>query len=164
MRDRPIPLPPGFTPPHNSRFRRVNGTPYVPDVVERVRVLVEGTGLPLTEIAARTGVGATTVHGWIHRRGWRRPAAASRSTRAVGLGRAGFTRRLGHALARVEALAARELETLAREALTREALARGTDPNEADRARALVEAVRLARRRPRRAARPRQAEGRRDGA
>src|SRR3954468_7651808 len=153
MRDRPTPLPPGFTPPHNSRFRRVNGTPYVPDVVERVRVLVEGTGLPLTEIAARTGVGATTVHGWIRRRGWRRPPAASRSTRAVGLGRAGFTRRLGHALARVEALAARELEARAREALALdplplESLARGTDPNEADRARALVEAVRLARRRP----------------
>jgi hypothetical protein len=87
----------------------------------------------------------------------------------VGLGRAGFTRRLGHALARVEALAARELETLTRETLALEPLpleplARGTDPNEADRARALIEAVRLARRRPRRAARPRQAEGRRDGA
>jgi hypothetical protein len=159
MRDRPIPLPPGFNPPHNSRFRRVNGKPYVPDVVERVRVLVEGTGLSEKAIAARTGVGATTVHGWIHRRGWRRPSVASRSTRAVGLERAGFTRRLGHALARVEALAARELEALAREAL-----ARGTDPNEADRARALVEAVRLACRRPRRAARPRQAEGRGDGA
>jgi len=92
MRDRPIPLPPGFNPPHNPRFRRRSGNPYVPDVVDRVRVLVEGTGLPLTEIAARTGVAATTVHGWIHRRGWRRPVAASRSPRAVALERAGFTR------------------------------------------------------------------------
>jgi hypothetical protein len=157
-------LPPGLNPPHNSRFRRVNGKPYVPDVVERVRVLVEGTGLSEKAIAARTGVGATTVHGWIHRRGWRRPSVASRSTRAVGLERAGFTRRLGHALARLEALAARELEALAREPLAPEPLARGTDPNEAERARALVEAVRLARRRPRRPARPRQAEGRHDGA
>ena len=154
MRDRPIPLPPGFNPPHNPRFRRRSGNPYVPDVVERVRVLVEGTGVPLTVIAARTGVGATTVHDWIRRRGWTRPAAASRSTRAVGFERAGFTRRLGHALARVEALAVREIEDLARR----------NDPNEADRARALHDAVRLARRRPRRAASRAKAEHPEDGA
>src|SRR4051812_37406676 len=106
MRDRPIPLPPGFTPPHNSRFRRVHRTPYLPHVVEPAPGLVEGTGPPWTEIAARRGVGAPAGHGWIHRRGGRRPAAGSRSTRAVGLGRPGFTRRLGHALAGVEALAA----------------------------------------------------------
>jgi hypothetical protein len=124
--------------------------------VGQVRVLVEGTGLPLTEIAARTRVGATTVHAWIHRRGWTRPPAASRSTRAVGLERAGFTRRLGHALARVEALATRELE----------ALARREDPNtaEIERARALLEAAQLARKRPRRAASRAKAEPRCDGA
>ena len=118
MRDRVPPLPPGYTPPARQRFRRPFGWPYVPDVVERVRVLVEGTTWSEKAIAARTGVGATTVHGWIHRRGWRRPPGASRSTRRVGLARAGFTRRLRHALARVEALAARGGRTTKIHALT----------------------------------------------
>jgi hypothetical protein len=44
-------------PTYNARSRRRSGNPYVPDVVVQVQVLVEGTGLPLTEIAARTGWG-----------------------------------------------------------------------------------------------------------
>jgi transposase len=115
MRRRPDPLPPDFVPVQGQRFRRGRGRPYVPDVVEQVRVLVEGTTLPQAAIAARTGLGVATIHAWIHRRRWTRPADASLSTRAVGVERAGFTRRLREALRRVEALAGREAERLASE-------------------------------------------------
>lgn len=116
MRRRPEPLPPGFVPLKGMRFKRRPGRPYVPDAVERVRALVEGTTLPQAGIAARTGVGVATVHAWIHRRRWTRPFDASISTRRVGIERAGLTRRLRDALRRVEALARREGERLAGEA------------------------------------------------
>jgi hypothetical protein len=107
------PLPQDFVPVPGQRFRRGRGRRYVPDVVEQVRVLVEGTTLPQAAIAARTGLGVATIHAWIHRRGWTRPADASLSTRRVGVERAGFTRRLREGLRRAEALAAREAERLA---------------------------------------------------
>lgn len=76
----------------NARFRRVRGRPYVPDVAERVRVLVEGTGLSQAAIAARTGVGAATVATWMRRRNWTRPLDAYRCTRLVAADRAGLGR------------------------------------------------------------------------
>jgi hypothetical protein len=117
MRRRPDPLPTDYVPIPGQRYRRGKGRPYVPDVVEQVRVLVEGTTLPQAAIAARTGLGIATIHAWIHRRGWTRPPDASRSTRAVGVERAGFTRRLREALRRAEVLARGEAERLAREVI-----------------------------------------------
>ncbi len=116
MRRRHDPFPPDFVPVPGQRFRRGRGRRYVPDVVEQVRVLVEGTILPQAAIAARTGLSVGTIHAWIHRRGWRRPPDASLSTRRVGVDRAGFTRRLREGLRRVEALAGREAERRARAA------------------------------------------------
>lgn len=84
----------------------------MPDVVERVRRLVEGTTQSEAAIAAHVGIGIATVHGWKVRRGWTRPADASRSTRAVDVHRAGFSRRAREALRRVEALATREAQRL----------------------------------------------------
>ena len=113
MRRRPEPLPPGFLPQPAPRYRRMNGRPYVADVVEGVRAFVEGTSLSDEAIAARTGVGATTIHEWIHRRGWRRPPDASLSTRRVEAGRAGLERRVREALERLRTLVDREANRLA---------------------------------------------------
>lgn len=85
----PPPLPSDFVPLSAMRFKRGRGRRYVPDVVEKVRVLIGGTTWPEAAIAARIGIGVATVHGWKVRRGWRRPLDTSVSTRKVGLARAG---------------------------------------------------------------------------
>jgi transposase len=52
----------------------------VPDVVERVRVLVEGSVYGQAEIAARTEIGQSMVDRWIRRHGWQRPRRPRRRT------------------------------------------------------------------------------------
>lgn len=131
MRRKPDPLPPGFVPPTPRRFRRVNGRPYVADVVDSVRVLVEGTLLSEAAIAKRTGIGVATVHDWIGKRGWVRPRDVPRSTRRVGRQRAGFERRLREAFGLVRALAEREVTALKR--------AETADPATLGKAQALAE-------------------------
>jgi hypothetical protein len=111
----PDPNVPIVSPLPNPRFKRGRGRRYVPDVVERVRVLVEGTGLSEAAIAARTGLGVTTIHRWRAERGWARPLAASPWTRTVAVDRAGLGEDLPAGFARVEALARRALGRLAGE-------------------------------------------------
>lgn len=113
MRPRFQDLPPGYVPPQALRFKGGRGRGYVPDVVERVRVLVEGTTLSQSAIAARTGLGVTTIQRWTKRRGWTRPAGTSRWTSTIAVERAGLTSRFRDAFERVEALARRESERLA---------------------------------------------------
>ncbi|WP_375461368.1 hypothetical protein [uncultured Enterovirga sp.] len=116
MPHRVPPLPPGYVPPARAHFRRgKNWRRYVPDVVERVRELIEGTTWPEAAIAERVGIAVATVHGWKVRRGWRQPPDASVSTRKVGIERAGFTRRWREALRDLEALAFAEAARLADE-------------------------------------------------
>jgi transposase len=103
------PLPP-FTPPHAQRFRGGRGRRYVPDVVERVRVLVEGSAYSQAEIAARTGIAQSTVDRWMRRHGWQRPAEAPLSTRLVATVRSGLGPRIAAAASRLAALAARLAE------------------------------------------------------
>ena len=104
MRTQPPPtLPPGFQAPFKEqRGRGKNWRLYRPDVVERARVLVEGTTWPEAYIAKRIGIGVTTVHRWKVARGWRRPEGTPLSTRKVAVGRAGFTRRCLEALRAIE--------------------------------------------------------------
>jgi hypothetical protein len=109
---RPYIIPP---PLQRPRFRHGKGRRYVPDVVERVRVLIVGTTWPEEEIAERVGVGVATVHGWKIARGWQRPDGASISTRKVSLARAGLTRRCREALRTIEARAASEILRLGEE-------------------------------------------------
>lgn len=68
----------GWTRPPGVRASRIGqpGGGFVPEVVAGVRALVEGTTLSETAIAARTGVGRTTISRWRKRRDWRRPAEA----------------------------------------------------------------------------------------
>lgn len=134
MRRRPEPLPPGFAPHHAPRFKRFVGKPYVPDVIERVRVLVEGTALSQAAIAARTGIGATTVNTWIKRRRWTRPQDAARWPRAAALDRADLGRRFR--------LDFEIVQRLAEEAAGR--LEQEMDPKAVRRARDLAERARRA--------------------
>ena len=143
MRSRSPPLPADYVPPPRERYRRGKGRRYVPDVVARVRVLIERTTWPETAIAAQVGIGIGTVHRWKVTRGWRRPDGVPLATRKVGVARAGFTRRCREALLRVERLATVEAERLEGAA----------PPNEgAERARALAAAARDALRPARRRA------------
>jgi transposase len=82
----------------------------VPDVVERVRVLVEGSAYSQAEIAARTGIAQSTVDRWMRRHGWQRPAEAPLSTRLVATVRSGLGPRIAAAASRLAALAARLAE------------------------------------------------------
>ncbi len=111
----PDPGVPSVAPPTNPRFRSGRGRRYVPDVVERVRVLVEGTALSQAAIAAKTGIGVTTVFNWTKRRGWARPAEAERWKPLVAAERAGFGPPLRAGFGRVGAMAERELARLAAE-------------------------------------------------
>lgn len=101
----PDPNVPIVSAPTNPRFKRGRGRRYVPDVVERVRVLVEGTALSHAAIAAKTGLGVTTIHNWTKRRGWTRPLEAARWPGIVAVERAGFGGRLRAGFERVAALA-----------------------------------------------------------
>ena len=83
------PPSPAPAPPHNARYR-TGGRGYVPDAVQRVRVLVEGTALSRKAIAARTGIGVATVGRWIVRHRWVRPLEACRDKRQVPAERAGL--------------------------------------------------------------------------
>jgi transposase len=82
----------------------------VPDVVERVRVLVEGSAYSQAEIAARTGIGQSTVDRWMRRHGWQRPAEAPLSTRLIATARSGLGPGLAAAAARLASVAARLAE------------------------------------------------------
>ena len=100
--------------PPRSRFRRGKAwRRYVPDVVEQVRALIEGTDWPEAYVAKRVGIGVATVNGWKRRHCWRRPVGASVSTRTVPLARSGFTRHAREGLRRVEQLAMGEAARLA---------------------------------------------------
>jgi transcriptional regulator with XRE-family HTH domain len=82
----------------------------VPDVVERVRVLVGGSAYSQAEIAARTGIGQSTVDRWMRRHGWQRPAEAPLSTRLIATARSGLGPSLAAAAARLASVAARVAE------------------------------------------------------
>jgi transcriptional regulator with XRE-family HTH domain len=82
----------------------------VPDVVERVRVLVEGTIYSQAEIAARTGIGQSTVDRWMRRHGWQRPEMAPLSTKLVATARSGLGPRIAAAASRLASVAARLAE------------------------------------------------------
>jgi transposase len=118
---RPDPLL-NLTPPHAQRFRGGRGRRYVPDVVDRVRVLVEGSVFSLAEIAKRTNVGQTTVDRWMRRRGWQRPEQAPLSTRLVATARSGLGPGIAAAASRLAAVAARlaEADVAAADPETRE--------------------------------------------
>ena len=105
-------IPPGFTPQPPMRFRR-GWRRYVPDVVEDVRRLVEGSALTHLSIAKRTGVSTCTIFRWTRNRGWVRPAQAETWNRALPLERAGLGPPFRAAMARVARLAEREAERLA---------------------------------------------------
>jgi transposase-like protein len=73
-------------------------------VVERVRDLVTGTGLPIGEIARQTGISHSMVGNWIRKGGWRRPpdapAMLSRAAEDFTLRRARLLVRLYRVLGR----------------------------------------------------------------
>lgn len=131
--------PPPLTsePQPRPRFRRGKGTRYVPDVVERVRVLMVGTTWPHAVIAARVGVGVGTVQAWKVRGRWQRPQGASISTRKVVSSRAGFPRRWREAVEQLEHLALAEAERIA--------LADPADTTTLERAQAVAQAAGAAR-------------------
>src|SRR4051794_21670724 len=116
---RPDPLL-NLPPPHAQRFRGGRGRRYVPDVVDRVRVLVEGSVFSLAEIAKRTNVGQTTVDRWMRRRGWQRPEQAPLSTRLVATARSGLGPGIAAAASRLPAGAARLADATAADAETRQ--------------------------------------------
>ena len=99
------PPPPGYTRPDNPRFRKGQGQRYVPDVVERARVLIEGTELSYKAVAARTGIGVTTLHRWTHARAWTRPAGAAGWLPLIAVERAGLGKRFQGDLLEVARLA-----------------------------------------------------------
>lgn len=119
-------------PPQSGRYRGGNGCAYTADVVERARVLVVGTTWPEAAIAAHVGIGVATVNGWKRQRGWQRPEGVPLARRAVGLHRAGFTRRVRAAFERLATLASYELARCRR----------GDDAEALRRAEELVERVR----------------------
>lgn len=131
---RPDPSVPTVARPTNPRFKRGRGRRYVPDVVERVRVLVEGTALSQAAIAAKTGLGVTTVSNWTRRGNWTRPLEAARWKCLVRLDRAGLGPRLRSGFGRVEALTRRELGRVAGAA--------NPDTGATERVRRLAEAAR----------------------
>lgn len=114
------PDPASHSPPTPLRSPTGPGRPpYSPDVVARVRALVEGEGLSQREAAARSGVGVDAVGRWARRFGWRRAnvargagaACGAGAPRAVGFGDgAGAARRAG---ARLRPGAGPASETLA---------------------------------------------------
>ena len=69
--------PPDRAGPDFYRARRL-GRPYGADAVGTARDLVTRSALPLHRVAARAGVSRATLHRWIARRGWTRPAGARR--------------------------------------------------------------------------------------
>lgn len=124
-----------FTPLPNPRFKR-GSRRYIPDVVERIRVLVEGTGLSQAAVAARIGVSQSTVWRLTRRHGWTRPAEVEPWTPILAATRAGLGRPLRIGYGRVEALAERERRRLL--------AAEGPDAAAVGRAARLVEAARQA--------------------
>ena len=66
MRHRPrLPAAP-TTPLAKTRYRHGKGRPYTADVVDRVRVLVEGSTWPEAAIARQVGIGVATETGRVH--------------------------------------------------------------------------------------------------
>jgi transposase len=57
------------------------GASHPAELVERTRILVETTGLPVQEIAAEVGVHETTVRRWIAKHGWSRPPGGTTDRR-----------------------------------------------------------------------------------
>lgn len=104
-----------ISPPTNPRFKRGRGRPYTPDVVQRIRVLAEGTALSQAAIAAKAGVAQSTVWRLCQKHGWRRTADTERWKPLVAVDRIGLAAPLAAGYGRVAALAGRERDRLVAE-------------------------------------------------
>jgi transposase-like protein len=75
------------------------------DIVERARVLVVTSTLPLAAIAAEIDVSIVTLRNWIKKYGWQRPAGAPHRALKLPPDKAGAVQRLFEGGARVNDLA-----------------------------------------------------------